>query len=429
MTFFVKILLHKKNITSYIPIAIFLILVAYYTRCALGGVDFDVFLHAAAKLKENENIYHPPFIRNLQYFYSPLFATILIPFSAFPYWITECIWLAFSCYCVYRSWVLCTRYFNISSFQPKQYKIWLWFSLFFTLRFILDNFTQVQMSIFLLWATLESLALFKKRKTILGASLLALAINIKIMPILFLPYLFYRKKVKEGFLVVAFYMLYLYLPAMFIGYRYNSFLLHEWWAIINPANPEHIIEATNGPHSLDAMLSVFITNTTGSMQFKRNFMQLSFNEAATVINTVRLFFVLLVLYFLRSLPFTPAHDSLKEFWEISYLFLITPLIFPHMQIYAFIYTAPIIIYLLYFFIVQSQGNIKIKFSLVFYFSIVSILFTPIIGRDVIGSFLFHILQHYRVLTFATILLIPIAIICSPKKLSSSSFKKHSSLLR
>lgn len=416
MTFFIKALFHKKNVTSYIVIAISLMLVAYYTRCALGGVDFDVFLHAATKLKGNENIYHPPFIRNLQYFYSPLFATLLMPFDGLPYWVPECIWLAFSCYCVYRSWILCTRYFNISFFQSKQYKIWIWLSLLFTLRFILDNFTQAQMSIFLLWATLESLALFKKRKVIMGASLLALAINIKIMPLLFLPYLFYRKKIKEGFLVIAFCIFYLYLPAVFIGYQYNNFLLHEWWAIINPTNPEHIIEATNGPHSLDAMLSVFITNTTGSMEFKRNFINLSFKEVAIVINAARLFFVFLTLYFLRSLPFRPAHNNLKEFWEMSYLFLITPLIFPHMQIYAFIYTAPMIIYLLYFFIVQQQRNISIGFSLLLYFSILSILFTPIIGRDVIGAFLFHALQHYRILTFATILLIPIAIICTPKKI-------------
>ena len=416
MTFFIKTLFHKKNVTSYIVIAISLMLVAYYTRCALGGVDFDVFLHAATKLKGNENIYHPPFIRNLQYFYSPLFATLLMPFDGLPYWVPECIWLAFSCYCVYRSWILCTQYFNISFFKSKQYKIWIWLSLLFTLRFILDNFTQAQMSIFLLWATLESLALFKKRKAIMGASLLALAINIKIIPLLFLPYLFYRKKIKEGFLVIAFCIFYLYLPAVFIGYQYNNFLLHEWWAIVNPTNAEHIIEATNGPHSLDAMLSVFITNTTGSMEFKRNFINLSFKEVAIVINATRLFFVFLTLYFLRSLPFRPAHNNLKEFWEMSYLFLITPLIFPHMQIYAFIYTAPMIIYLLYFFIVQRQRNIGIGFGLLLYFSILSILFTPIIGRDVIGAFLFHALQHYRILTFATILLIPIAIICTPKKI-------------
>ena len=126
----------------------------------------------------------------------------------------------------------------------------------------------------------------------------------------------------------------------------------------------------------------------------------------------------LTLYFLKKLPFKTINNPLKEFWEMSYLFLITPLIFPHMQIYAFIYIAPMVIYLLYFFIIQKHRNIRINAVLVFYFGIISILFTPIIGRDVIEAFLFHALQHYRILTFATILLIPIAIICTPQKINN-----------
>lgn len=417
--FFIKNLHFNKNTLKYFIFGIALILVIYHTWQALGGVDFDVFLHAGEKIRNHQNVYQPPFIRNLQYFYSPLFALILSSFSSLPYWIPECIWLIFSCYWIYRSWILCTRYFNTSILSSKNYSIWFWLCVLFSLRFILDNFTQVQMSIFLLWATLESLHLLKKRKIFIGAALLALAINIKILPILFIPYLFYRKKIKEGFLVILFLIVYLYLPILFIGYEYNHFLLNEWWKIINPTNPEHIIEATNGPHSLDAMLSVFITNTNNEMEFKRNILNLSFKEVNLIINITRLFFILLTLYFLKSLPFKTVSNTLKEFWEMSYLFLITPLIFPHMQIYNFIYVCPMIMYLLYFFIVQKQRNINVSFSII-YFGIISIMFTPIIGRDVIGAYLFHLLQYYRILTFTAILLIPIALMANPRKISKET---------
>lgn len=416
---FIKNLPSNKNGSTYFIVSIGLVLVGYHTWQALGGVDFDVFLHAGEKISNHQNIYQPPFIRNLQYFYSPLFALILSPFSSLPYWISECVWLILSCYWIYRSWILCTRYFTISILSSKNYTIWIWLSVLFSLRFILDNFTQVQMSIFLLWATLESLYLFKKRKIFIGSALLALAINIKILPIVFIPYLFYRKKIKEGFLVLGFLILYLYLPTILIGYQYNNFLLNEWWKIINPTNAEHIIEATNGPHSLDAMLSVFITHTNNEMGFKRNILNLSFNEVNLIITIVRLFFIVLMLWLLKSWPFKIVSNTIKEFWEISYLFLITPLIFPHMQIYNFIYVCPMIMYLLYFFIVQKQRNINISFSII-YFGIISIMFTPIIGRDVIGAYLFHLLQYYRVLTFATILLIPIALIANPGKLSKET---------
>ncbi len=415
----IKNVYSNRATSRYFILGVSLILVVYHTWCALGGVDFDVFLHAGEKIRDHQNIYQPPFIRNLQYFYSPLFALLLSPFSSLPFWIPECGWLIFSCYCIYRSWILCSRYFDIHFLSSKNYTIWIWLCILFSLRFILDNFTQVQMSIFLLWATLESLELFKKRKIFLGAALLALAINIKILPILFIPYLFYRKKIKEGFLVIVFLLFYLYLPILFIGYQYNNFLLIEWWKIINPTNAEHIIEATNGPHSLDAMLSVFITDTNDEMGFKRNVLNLSFKEVNLIINIVRLFFILLTLWFLRSLPFRTVSNTVKEFWEISYLFLITPLIFPHMQIYNFIYVCPMIMYLLYFFIVQKQRNINISFSII-YFGIISVMFTPIIGRDVIGGYLFPLLQYYRILTFTTILLIPLALMANPKKINKET---------
>src|ERR1700685_3632205 len=91
---------------------LFVFLVINFTINAMGGVDFDVFLHAAAKLKDHQDIYQSPFIRGLQYFYSPLFALLLIPFSFLPYYIPECLWLILSCCCLCRIWILSGRYFN-----------------------------------------------------------------------------------------------------------------------------------------------------------------------------------------------------------------------------------------------------------------------------------------------------------------------------
>jgi hypothetical protein len=53
-----------------------------------------------------------------------------------------------------------------------------------------------------------------------------------------------------------------------------------------------------------------------------------------------LFFVLLTLWFLRTLPFKAAPGPYHQFREISYLFLIIPLIAPHQQHYAFLFALP-----------------------------------------------------------------------------------------
>ncbi|RYD86976.1 MAG: hypothetical protein EOP54_29490 [Sphingobacteriales bacterium] len=41
-------------------------------------------------------------------------------------------------------------------------------------------------------------------------------------------------------------------------------------------------------------------------------------------------------------------------------------------------------------------------------------FTPLIGRDIITSNVYELMLHYRVLTFAVILLIPLLWLCRPK---------------
>jgi len=334
---------------------IILLLTIYYTNLAKRhGVDFDVFLHAGYKLGLDQNIYQPPLYKGFQYYYSPLWALFLMPFSSFPYFITEFFWLLLSCCLIIRLWHLSKLYFTTSVLTAKNYTIWFWAVFFFSIRFILDNFTQAQMSIFLLWSTFEAFHLFTRKKIVTGAILLAFAINVKIMPVIFLPYLFYRKKWKEGLLVILFYLVLLYVPAIFIGWEYNNFLLAEWWKIINPGNTEHFLETTLGPHSLGALLSVLLTDTTGEMAIKRNVINLPVEQVILIINLARFILVGITLAFLGSLPFKKSKNSLHQFWEMSYLFLVTPILFPHILIYAFIYICPMILYCLYFFIVQRQ---------------------------------------------------------------------------
>ena len=86
----------------------------YLILCVLASInggDFDVYLEAAVKLKDHQNIYAPPFDKNLPYLYSPLFALLLIPFSI-NFFITEFIWLLLSGFLLYRTWCITKNYFD-----------------------------------------------------------------------------------------------------------------------------------------------------------------------------------------------------------------------------------------------------------------------------------------------------------------------------
>jgi hypothetical protein len=404
-----------KKYLNYIKIILCVLAIFYAYRCANNGHDFEVFVYAGGKLIHGQNIYKPPFVQNLQYYYSPLFALLLAPFSSLPIIVPQILWIFLSYFLLYRIWILCAEYFDTSTFTNQQKLVWFIISLLLSIRFILIDIGYVQMTTFLLCATLQSMKWIKDGRYISGAALLALAINIKLLPLAFVFYLLYRSNYKAAFLTVLFYVLYLFIPAIYLGWDKNMSLIHEWFAIINPANKEWTIEAEDGPSSLVALIPVYITKTTGVLTFKRNFLDLSFSQVSLILNVIRLAFVLLTLAFLRTFPFKTIKNQLRVFWEMSYLFIVIPLIYPHQQQYAFVYIIPAFIYLSWYFVL-NWGAIRDRLNFLSWIAlaIVGFNFTALIGRDIITSYLFEVLLYLRILPIAVIMLIPILWLCRPK---------------
>lgn len=400
----------------YLIAAVFIVAVFYAFKCAKNGHDFEVFLYAGNKIIHGLNIYKPPFVQDLNYYYSPLFALLLAPFSSFPILVPQLIWIFFSYFLLYRIWKLSTAYFDVSILSTRQKQLWLVVALFFSIRFIMIDIRCVQMTIFLLWATLESMNLIHRGKNIPGAALLALAINIKLLPLAFVCYLFYRNQIKAALLTCVFYGIYLFLPALYLGWEGNISLLKDWFSVINPANKEWSIEAENGPSSLVALIPVYLTDTQGVLSFKRNFLNLEFEQVTIILNVVRFAFVALTLVFLGTLPFKSIDDKLRQFWEMCYLFIVIPLIFPHQQLYAFVYIIPALIYLSWY-LVLNWNRIKEKMNF-FTWAILIVIcfnFSPLVGRDVITGRVYDVLLYLRVLPIVVIFLIPILWVCRPKK--------------
>jgi len=398
-----------------------LIYIALSIVSALDGGDFDVYLDAAIKLNNGDNIYAPPFIKGLQYFYSPLFALVLIPFS-WNFLITELTWLLLSGLMLFRSWNLIKGYFDLSVFTKKETYIWTGISFFFIIRFLLYNISMIQITIFLMWAIIESINLIKKNKTLKGSGLLAFVINIKIMPLVALPYLLYRGYFKPFLYVILFSIIFIFLPALFIGYEFNWYLLNEWWLIINPAQSGYLVEAGTNAQSIVGTVPVYLTEIEGDLPFKRNVLNLSLETVGVITNMVRLLLVLLALYFLKS-PFKKTVSPIFEIRAIGYLLLAVPLIFPHQQKYAFIFLFPMIAYLSYYCMIMWKFNRTRSFRLfLVLLLIVSINFTPVIGSDIIGRLNYNLVHHYRLLGISTLLLIAAAIYADPKSIEEILIK-------
>jgi len=395
-----------------------LIIIAVVTSilCAKSGEsDFDIFLDIANELKQGGNIYASGA------YYCVFFFLLLMPFSSY-YFLTKLLWLLLSYFLLYRTWVLIKEYFDTEKLTKKQYTLWTILVLFYSIQFLIYNIRMVQITIFLLWGCLESLKLIQNKKEILGGMLLATLIVIKMMPVLLLPYLFYKGHFKSIIAVVLFFVVLLFVPALFIGVDYNNFLLAEWWNIIwdviNPTNAENLYEIESKfLHSLSAVLPIYLMSTEALMPYKRNIVDLQPETVAMIINLVRFFLLAISLFFLRSFPFKKENDKLKMFWGISYFLMLIPLLLPHQQKYAFLFVIPMVAYIFFFFI----STWKMKKTATYWicligFIIPGLLFTPLYGSDIIGRFLFDYFQHYKILTIVTLGFIPIALYCNPRKI-------------
>lgn len=135
----------KQYVFALLAIVYFLMSIA----SALDGGDFDVYLDAGSKISSEENIYQPPFVKGLQYYYSPLFALVLAPLAGLNiHFIIELIWLLLSGLMLVRIWKLVSNYFDISNLSAKEYYWWVGISFFLILRFILYNVAMIQVTIF-----------------------------------------------------------------------------------------------------------------------------------------------------------------------------------------------------------------------------------------------------------------------------------------
>lgn len=385
--------------------------------------DFQVFLEASKALYSHQNIYANSYIDGFHYFYSPLFATILLGFHNAPDIVPLIIWKLLNLFFLYRVWIMFENLFlDLTLFSPRQ-KILFQLLVFASGFFLLfSTFHLSQMTLFLLYGLLEGVYQIRQQKNLVfGSILIALVINIKIMPVVIIPWLLYRGEFKSTIYVVLFIILLLFLPGLILGFQYNSFLLSEWWKSINPSNIEHVLDLEEtGFHGLSSFIAALCSSGVGNnfdLPLKRNVVSLEPETISSIINFFRLVLISLTLLVLKSKPFTRAIDKPQLFRELSYIFLITPLIFPHQQVYGFLFAFPAIVYVIYFLVLEHMA-IGIKAWRL----ILVIISMVVINLELFLGFARAWLWHYKTLTYGVLLLLVVLILFAASELRKNTSK-------
>lgn len=383
--------------------------------------DFDIYMQASKDLLEGQNIYKNTYHQYYFYYYDVFFALLITPLKLLPLYWCNFIWLLLNLFFTFRIVQVSLYFLPLEEFTKKQKQVIAVVSFCFIFALWFKNIHVTQLTIFILFLCLEGIYRIMNKKTILGAMLIGMGISIKLLPILLIPYLIYRGYFWAVIFVFLSIVLFMFLPSVFIGYQHNLFLLQERWSLINPFNTEHILDVSERSfHSLTTFLSVLLVQDTGnsySLTMKRNILDIELSNLSLVINVARTVLVLGGLWILKSIPFRKSKDYIQVYYELSYLFLITPLIFPHQQHYAFFFIFPAVFYLV-FYNVKMYATASKTYSRSKIWSIIVIsmlIFFLLNSHFVLGAFR-NYYDHFKTLTYGVLLVLIFLVFSNPRKL-------------
>ncbi|SRR6266571_929506 len=227
-------------------------------------IDFPVYYAAGRSLIQGRtDLYSPDFAvgRVMDYRYPPFFLIALFPFWLIPYRVAAYIWYLLSVLEIAGCALIITKVF------PKlreRKKMWLPVALAVAQYFVmvLHYGNAHLLAVFLLFG---SLYLVLQRKTLWAALLMALAITIKLTPILLLPYFALKKRWNFLIGVVAFLIVINLAPSAHFGFRRNAELLATWYRHVVSSQEFH---EDNGPInlSLKGQLRRYLTDVDYSQR-------------------------------------------------------------------------------------------------------------------------------------------------------------------
>lgn len=358
-----------------------------------------------------------------QYRYAPIFGIALYPISLLPKQFYIFLWLFFNAFLVVKTLVLFKDFFPKLLDDKKAFLTISGIALFLCIRLIGQNFELGQTTIILVFLSFYSLYLSKKNKDILAGFMLSLAIITKIMPLVLFAYFVFRGNFKTPIYTVLWTFILVLLPTLFVGWEYNSYLIKEWYGIINPSNSEYTLETKTGIYNLSAFIYAYFTEMPDAkISGNRNIMSISYELAGTITNVVRVLFVLLTLYFTKWTPFKKLTDWKQLFWEFGYISFAFPLIFPAQNKYSFYYIFPALFYLsIYLYQVKKEkGSFwKVKKSILIPIIIYFVL-TNLTSSNIIGKALYDQTQFFKIMTFGIVALLIAYIQVKPSMLGPKS---------
>ncbi|MFQ6105262.1 MAG: glycosyltransferase family 87 protein [Candidatus Glassbacteria bacterium] len=217
-------------------IVIAIIIIAYGIKSYHKEGDLAVFTRGADNLLSGTTIY-----RNEvgAFTYPPFFAFVMIPFTYMKTHTARIIWYTVNIVLI----ILILRSVRtlIDPLLNKAYTPPAWrltsqavlvIGSLLTLRFFLSTIDNQQSDLLVLSFSLLGISSLERNRSILCGAFLAVAISVKLTPLLFIPYLVYRRAHLSLLYVAAFTVIFFALPETLFPARSGIPLTESWYELV-----------------------------------------------------------------------------------------------------------------------------------------------------------------------------------------------------
>ncbi|MFZ1691787.1 MAG: glycosyltransferase family 87 protein [Flavobacteriales bacterium] len=372
--------------------------------------DMDIFLQASQGILAGRNAYELRYNEWYRYFYSPLFALAVAPLG----WLgpsgAKLLWGVLSIVLVLRCMAIVDRWLRLEEGRVAERARFHALLLLLLFQPVRDNINSNQLTPLLVWCMLEGIRLIRNGRGAWGGLLIAFGMDIKLLPIVLLPYLLWRKHWRGTIATLLFFVAMQFVPAFVLGWDQLLALDRTRAELLNPTDPRHILDEEEPSFiALGSLLSAYLSTEGGSsntMSLPRNLAALSIEHIAFLLLIGRLALITLTLAFVRWPPFRGELDEHRVLREVGYLLLCTILLFPHQRNYSMLLAAPAIAYLLHARLHLISPNATTRWTVA-----LVIAFLGLNAEMLLGEFA-DVYAHYKVKSFIVLGLIAM-LVCAP----------------
>jgi hypothetical protein len=224
-------------------------LAAAYITAYFPAQDFAVYYTAGNSLLQGRtDLYSPDFANGplMDYRYPPGFLLLFVPFVLLPANAAVFCWAVLTLSLLVLAFLLYKSVFS-ETLDSDRTKLLFFLAALLSLKYVLIALKYQNVHLIVLSLFVIALCLWIKGKLLPAAALMALAISIKVFPVLAMPYFLIKRQWKFAAMTGAILAILVILPSFFFGVSGNIDLHRQWFSHVITPSAYHV---TNGPVDL-----------------------------------------------------------------------------------------------------------------------------------------------------------------------------------